>query len=242
VALGQAVDLLERVGHVRVDEASLEDEPGAFEGDEAEERLNSSRLQAYLAEFVRTRFVEGDLEKRRTVPSEALRRDVRRVIAAMLSARLVSSGSIRLPPTARSLLFDVALVVFHQAYFGLLDRLSPDGEEREALLAACSDLADSLPDRADRYRVAALVAERYGDRSYFNFARHEELRSTDPASHDFLTRLQSVWGDLVEDGRIVSALLLLGQHAPDVSTSDYEEYRELVLETVDLARSVRFAG
>ena len=65
-----------------------------------------------------------------------------------------------MPESQYSLLMETLLIVFHQAFFALLPKLS---EEREDLLKAFLSFAGQFPSRADRFQIEGLVQLESGE-------------------------------------------------------------------------------
>jgi len=137
----------------------------------------------------------------------------------------IETRSRDLPPVQYSLLRDVLLLVFHQAYFALLPSVARD---RARLLAAFAAFADTVPHPSDQCQVRGLV-----ELAHERFATAVEcfrsaLAATHADEHDFLTRVQMLWTVLVEQHRWNDAFRCLVDIYPRVTRNDLEEVSALL--------------
>jgi hypothetical protein len=132
-----------------------------------------------------------------------------------------------------SLLMDSCLLLAHQAYFALLPKLDEPvlQHDREFLLSAFHQFADSLSEPADRFTLLALYFEATDEPHKAIESRRAALAATPADAHDFMTVLQTSWSSLVERKNIGDALDLLLDSYPRVPRRDLEEVGELIRQT-----------
>jgi hypothetical protein len=190
-------------------------------------RTNRLRLRSPLFDFVRA-----------TPPNSALPANVvlESIEFAMQLPGHIERGDLGpLTEAEHSFLIDLALVVFHHAYFAFADELL--GVERRRLLVRFREFTRYLPRVADRLRIKGLLFEWDDDADTAGWYLREAVLHTSPTAHEFITVLQSAWSFLVERGRYVQAFILLGENVTRVAARDRAEFDSLLLTTAGLARS-----
>lgn len=140
------------------------------------------------------------------------------------------------PEAQYSLLMDILLVVFQQAYFTLVPKAAGG---RRVLLRAFDAFADDLPRLADRFHVKALVHLERREVEQAVEAFQGALAATPSDQHDFLTRVQIVWSLLIEHKRVRDAFNCLKEVAPRITRVDYEEFQGLLTTTFEEALKPR---
>ena len=169
-----------------------------------------------------------------TKPAAAATRRVDLVIWAMVKVAGATRRKVQAIPDGQyGFLLDVLLLVFHQAYFGLL----PDaGQARERLLAAFAGFAATIPRPADQYHVRGLVALERGLASEAADAFRAAIASTHSDEHDFITRVQLSWSLLMERCLWSEAFTCLLDVYPRVARADLDELRSLLTRTFNESR------
>ncbi|HVC94181.1 MAG TPA: hypothetical protein VND64_10850 [Pirellulales bacterium] len=141
-----------------------------------------------------------------------------------------------MPPERFSLLFDACNVLFHHAYFALLPELEGTQwqEERQLVLSAFHEFAESAPQVADRCSLLAFYYEAIGDDRRAGDLRLQALRATPADAEVFMTQLQTYWSFLVEHKLLSEAIDLLLESYPRVPRRDLDELHELIKLTFDI--------
>lgn len=139
-----------------------------------------------------------------------------------------------------SLLADTYLVLFHNAYFALLPKLTKGWEnEKEILLRSFKDfseLFDKIFERpSDKYRILALCADAKNEPTRALKYYKLSLETTNVEEHEFMTVLQTYWNELIENNWFKEALELLVKQYPRTLRENIDEMNELILLTFDLA-------
>lgn len=141
----------------------------------------------------------------------------------------------RLPESQHSFVVDTLLLLFHQAYFVLLPRIDKAGwtAERNDLISTFFAFAKSVPDLAERFRVAGLAYEAQSDAANALASFEKALWATHVDEHVFMTRLQTFWMALLDKGDFRAALDLLLGIMPMVPLKHLSELRELISATFE---------
>jgi hypothetical protein len=141
----------------------------------------------------------------------------------------------RLPASQHSFVGDSLLLLFHQSYFALLPRIDKAGwtTERNDLISTFFAFAKSVPDPAERFRVAGLAYEARGDAANALASFEKALWATHVDEHVFMTRLQTFWMALLDRGDFRAALDLLLGVMPMVPLKHLPELRELISATFE---------
>jgi hypothetical protein len=232
--LERALDLAEEVFGYRLRAASLDQKLTELEEEERLEGQLYSRLSDDLRDFSRDSLQDSQLKRRRKKELILLQSRVHRTAVALSIPRFLDETPRQIPGGDYSLLVDVLLVVFHQAYFWLLPTLPASmSDELGLLLRSFWLFADSVPSRAERCRLRAMVFEATGQSEKAVSMHLEAVRLTSPEADEFLTVLQSAWSALVDLGRFSAAASLLFEFADKVPSRDVEEMRELLEMTLD---------
>jgi tetratricopeptide (TPR) repeat protein len=158
----------------------------------------------------------------------SLAQRVEAVLWALTELPTRAKAHANLPESQLSLLMDAALLVFHQAYFALLPKAGP---RRLQLLEAFAAFAQTLPSHADRFHVEGLIQLESGKFSAAIEAFRAALASTHSDQHDFLTRVQTVWGLLMEQQRYNDAFQCLLDVEARVARRDLGEFQQLLRTT-----------
>jgi hypothetical protein len=132
-----------------------------------------------------------------------------------------------------SMLFDALLIVFHQAYFALLPKVT--GSKRNELLAAFLTFARSLPRVADQLHIEGLVRLSMGESAAAVDLFRAAVASTPSDDHDFLSRVQLYWTVLMEADRSADAFEFLSEIASRVTRNDFTEFQGLLSTTFKVA-------
>jgi len=138
-----------------------------------------------------------------------------------------------------SFLADALLVVFHQSYFALLPKLTPRGSDAIALLRSYLLLAAIYQGEADFFRINGFVNAALGNSEQANKQFRAALRLVHSDEHDFMTRLQTVWMALLNDGKYAEAADLLAEMNPQITKENLGEFGELIRQTVEAAQAGR---
>jgi hypothetical protein len=129
-----------------------------------------------------------------------------------------------------ALLFDSLLLVFHHAYFAVLEGAGP---RRSSLLASFDRFAAHMPRAADQNQIRGLVALARDDAEGAATAFRAALAATHSDEHDFITRLQLLWSLLMEHRRYRDAFACLLDVYPRVARADLDEVRGMLTSTFD---------
>jgi tetratricopeptide (TPR) repeat protein len=164
-----------------------------------------------------------------------LRRRVGEVADALRLLRHANVHKLPLGNAGYSLLVDAEMVLFHQSYFALLPQLEERAEERDALLDAFHAFANEVPRLPDRFKVLSLTFEAEGKADKALECLRYVLQSTHSDDPEFMTTLQSVWSELVDQQNYREAMVLLMDNYPRVTLEDLDEMRQLVMTTFDLS-------
>jgi hypothetical protein len=140
---------------------------------------------------------------------------------------LLEQMQATVPRDQLSFVWDVLLVLFHHAYFAIF----AESDDRAGLLRAFRRFADRIPNVADRMQAMGFVhtAEKDFEKAAETFRAAVAARHAD--DHEFMTRLQLLWGFLLEHGRRDEAFRLLMDCYSRVSRKDLEETESLLWET-----------
>lgn len=163
------------------------------------------------------------------VYSGPLARRVNRVSFALAELpKRIKEHWAHVPNAQYSLLMDSLLLLFHQAYFALL----PDaGDQREHLLDVFVDFADVVPRTADRFQILGLVRSAEEEFEEAADAFRSSVLAAHADDHDFLSRVQLCWTQLMAHGRDDEAFKFLMDTSYCVTRSDLEEFNGLLLQT-----------
>jgi hypothetical protein len=140
-----------------------------------------------------------------------------------------------------SLLMDVLLVVFHQAYFVVLPSLRDRSRigDRKTLLKAFDQFADSLTGKADQHQTVGLIHAARHDFEAAILDFRVALAATHSDDHEFMSRLQLLWTFLLEHGQNKVALDLLLEVYPRMITKHLEEMQCLIRDTFEAFPTTR---
>jgi hypothetical protein len=203
----------------------------------------AAKFDEYLAEFLGHAGNNGVFPKRRKAELVQSQDLAYRAIVALILPGFLERVSDAMDGARFSLLLDVGMCVFHQAYFELVPEMDPQmREERSRILDAFLQFSRTLASDADRYVLIALVADARACTEEAGVFYEHAVEAADPSSHDFLSILQSAWGHHVEHGRFADAMLLLMQNAGRIPKKSYDEFQEMVTMTVREKRKRLIAG
>lgn len=236
-ALQRSLILLQRVASIKIEPwegmqkalRSLQDE---------EESLTAAQQQFRedVIEFMQREL--ADRAARRNLAREQLRLSqlaYEVAVAVDVALDFVEGMEPSLPRWREAFLVDIALVVFHQAYFGLLeDDLDP--KMRNLLLASFMRFSNRLTP-ADQSRVRALTCDALEQHELAEGYFLEALARSSSDAHEFMTLLQTAWSHMIQHGRFWGAMRVLVRYAKKIPDRHLAEYRELAVTTLDLLRA-----
>ena len=234
-ALDSSIALIERIARLTINLPEIERTVAESAHEETLEEENRRVLSETLKEYMRSSFEDAHLHRRIKRDLLRIQKRILRVVVAVSVPQFLSGIQTELSNAEHSLILDTALIVFHQAYFGLLPEIpNALSNEKQLLLNSFLEFSKGIPRISDRERIRALVHLFKDDWVLASHYFRQALKATPPDEHEFMTILQTVWSHAIEKHKFNEASSILMENAHRVGTQDMKELEEMLLETLSL--------
>jgi len=127
-----------------------------------------------------------------------------------------------------SFILDISNLVFHNAYFALLPKISKKSKKYFSLIEIFLNFSKYMDKASDQYYIKALCYEAIGKYNLAINFYNESLLATHPDDHDYITILQNYWATLVEYKQFDEAFQLLLDYQFKILPKDFPEYQNLL--------------